>query len=745
MAIRDHDTRLAVDCRTMTSRFQWCRRAAALASCVLLAGSIAACREPGATATASRGASWNDWPVYAGGPDSVRYSGLTQITTANVTQLKVAWTFESGDAYPGSELQCNPLIIDGVLYATTPKVNVVALDAATGTLRWRFDPHDGRKVLGKLRNRGLTYWADAAGHDARLFVAVRQFLYAIDAHTGKPIPSFGTGGRIDLRDHLGRDPKDPAEQKDMVSLTTPGVVYKDLLIMGSLISETLPAAPGDIRAIDVRTGALRWSFHTIPHPGEFGADTWPKDAWTYLGAANDWAGLSLDAQRGLVFVPTGSAAYDFYGANRTGDNLFANSLIALKADTGQRVWHFQTVHHDIWDRDLPATPALITVMRDGHPIDAVAQVTKSGYVFVFDRTNGTPLFPIEERKVPSSDLDGEMTAATQPFPLKPEAFARQRLTADMLTQRTPAAHAEAVKRFSTFRSAGQFVPPSREGSIIFPGFDGGAEWGGPAFDRETGLLYVNANEMAWILRMVPPTAGTASKTSAAVSGKTLYTRECASCHKADLSGGPPEFPSLIGVTDRYTDGEIGTLLAQGSGRMPAFSRLGPDGIRALVRYVTTGRDTVVAQKGPSPMAMKWLSDGYNKFLDSEGYPAVQPPWGTLNAIDLNSGAIAWKIPLGTYPALAATGQATTGSENYGGPIVTAGGLVFIGATSFDKKFHAFDKRTGALLWETTLPSAGNATPATYVAGGRQFVVIAAGGGKSADPTGGSYVAFALPQ
>jgi quinoprotein glucose dehydrogenase len=315
----------------------------------------------------------------------------------------------------------------------------------------------------------------------------------------------------------------------------------------------------------------------------------------------------------------------------------------------------------------------------------------------------------------------------------------------MLTDRTPAANAAARARFKTFRSAGQFVPPSRQGSIVFPGFDGGGEWGGVAFDRETGLLYVNANEMAWILRMTPPPKARSS----AVSGKLLYARECAACHKADLTGGPPEFPSLVGVSDRYTNYEIELLLGQGSGRMPSFARLGPAGIRAVVRYVTTGQDTVVAgasvKAEPSPMAMRWLSDGYNKFLDKDGYPAIQPPWGTLNAIDLNGGTIAWKIPLGEYPELAAKGLTGTGSENYGGPVVTAGGLVFIGATSYDRKFRAFDKKDGTLLWETTLPAAGNATPAVYAVNGRQFVVIAAGGGKSKAPPGGSYVAFALPQ
>lgn len=672
-----------------------------------------------------------DWPAYGGGPESTRYSRLDQINRENVRRLEVAWTFDTGDAYPGSEMQCNPIIINGRLYATTPKVNVIALDAATGALVWRFDPHEGRKVLGKMRNRGLTHWSD--GNVARLFVAVRQFLYSLDAATGKPDPAFGHGGRIDLRDGLR------AGEKEMVSLSTPGVVYKDLLIVGSLTNEALPTPPGDVRAFDVRTGALRWTFHTIPRPGEPGHETWPPEAWKYAGAANNWAGMALDAGRGLVFVPTGSAAYDFYGANRAGDNLYANALIALRADTGERVWHFQTVRHDIWDRDLPAPPTLLTVRRDGRAVDAVAQTTKSGYVYLFERETGKPLFPIEYRKVPASDMDGEVTAETQPFPLEPAPFARQWLTSDMLTTRTPEAHRAALARFRTVRSAGQFVPGTRHGTVIFPGYDGGAEWGGAAYDPETSLLYVNSNEMAWILTLVdaPPPA------KRRVSGAQLYAKECASCHGRDLGGAPPEFPSLRGIEDRYTRGEIMALLFQGTGRMPSYKRLGSDGVRAIVDYVTRGEQKMVAARGPSPMDMKYLSDGYKKFLDPDGYPAVAPPWGTLNAIDMNTGRYAWKIPLGTYPELAAQGLTDTGSENYGGPLVTAGGLVFIAATSYDRKLRAFDKEDGTLRWETTLPAAGNATPATYEVGGRQFVVIAAGGGKSKDPPGGSYLAYAL--
>jgi quinoprotein glucose dehydrogenase len=683
-------------------------------------------------AQTSQAGAGKDWSIYGGGPESTRYSSLKQINRKNVRNLKVAWTFDSGDAYPGSEMQCNPLVVNGVLYATTPKVNVIALNAATGKLLWRFDPHQGRKVLGKLGNRGVTYWSD--GKEERIFVAVRQYLYSLDAKSGKPVAAFGTSGRIDLRENLR-----PGE-KEMISISTPGIIYKDLLIVGSITSETLPTPPGDIRAYDVITGKLRWIFHTIPRPGEFGYETWPKEAWKYTGSANNWTGMALDVKRGLVFVPTGSAAYDFYGANRAGDNLFANCLIALRADTGERVWHFQAVRHDIWDRDFPSPPTLVTVKRNGRPVDAVAQTTKSGHVYLFERETGKPLFPIEYGKYPASEIEGEVTAESQPLPLRPKPFARQQLTADMITERTPEAHIAALERFKKLRSAGQFIPGSREGTIIFPGYDGGAEWGGSAFDSATGLLYVNSNEMAWILTMVesPPA-------SRRVSGKELYATECASCHGADLNGAPPEFPSLRTIDERYTDSELMTLLFQGSGRMPSFARLGRDGVKAVLDYINKGEEKDVIAEAPSLMNMKYLSDGYKKFLDPDGYPAVKPPWGTLNAIDLNTGEYAWKIPFGEYPELAAKGITNTGSENYGGPILTAGGLIFIGATCYDKKFRAFDKKTGKLLWEASLPAAGNATPATYEVNGRQFVVIAAGGGKSKDPSGGSYVAFALPK
>jgi quinoprotein glucose dehydrogenase len=684
---------------------------------------------------ASQPAPHRAWAAYGGGPANIHYSTLKQINRKNVSQLKVAWTFDTGDSFPGSEMECNPIVVNGVLFATTPKLRAIALDAATGVQKWSFDPNEGR-VLTKMRNRGVAYWDDGAGGGKRIFYAVRQYMYALNADTGQPIPGFGDEGKIDLRRDLGRDPA-----QLFVSDTSPPIVYQDLLIVGTIVPETLPAAPGDIRAYDVRTGKLRWSFHTIPHPGEFGYDTWLPDAWKYIGGVNNWSGMSLDTARGIVFAPLGSAAFDFYGANRLGDDLFANCLLALNARTGERIWYYQTVHHDIWDRDLPTPPALVTVKHDGHLVDAAAQLTKSGFIYLFDRETGKPLFPVESRDYPKSDADGEVTARRQPLPVEPAPFARQRLTADMLTTRTPEAHAAVLARFEKLHSAGQFVPPSTAGTIVFPGFDGGGEWGGPAFDPETGLLYVNANEMAWVLRLVPRQPNAQAK-----SGKQLYLNECASCHRQDLAGTPPEFPSLQHISSKLDENEVMTIMRQGAGRMPSFARLRPEEIHAIMRYVVYDEDVALSatDNAPSPIELKYRIDGYNKFLDPDGYPAVKPPWGTLNAIDLNTGKYVWKIPFGEYPELAAQGLRNTGSENYGGGIVTASGLFFIAATNYDKKMHAFDKGTGKLLWETSLPAAGNATPAVFELNGKEYVVIGCGGGKSKDPSGATYVAFALP-
>ena len=667
-----------------------------------------------------------DWSVYGGAPEGTHYSPLAQINRSNVKQLQMAWTYDTQE-FGG--LQTSPIEVNGVLYGISPSQKIFAVDAATGALKWKFDSG----IFGTQPDRGLAYWS--SGDDRRIIVGVMNFVYEINANTGKVVDSFGDHGRIDLRENLGVDPSTAS-----IALTSPAVVYKDLFIVGGREPETLPCPPGDIRAYDVHTGKLRWSFHTIPHEGEYGADTWPKDAWKKVGAANNWTGMSLDPKAGVLYVPTGSAAFDFYGGDRVGDDLFANSLVALNAETGQRIWHFQAVRHDIWDRDFPAPPVVAKVKHDGKDVDAVIQTSKQGFIYLFDRATGKPLFPIEYKKYPKSELPGEVTAEEQGLPTKPAPYARQLLTADLLTNRTPEVHKWAMEQFKNMKSAGQFVPfGTTQPTAIFPGFDGGAEWGGPAFDPETGILYVNANDIPWVAQL-------AENTAKDLSGKTIYQTQCSICHHDDRKGSPPNFPSLVDIGSRFDNAGIASVIRKGRGRMPSFTNLSQDEINAVVAYLTKGESKELSSSEPIVPIMKYRFMGYNRFYDPEGYPAVAPPWGTLNAINVNTGEYAWKIPFGEYPELAAKGMKNTGTENYGGPVVTAGGLLFIGATSYDRKFHVYDKATGQLLWETTLPFGGNATPITYEVNGRQFVVIAAGGGKDMrSKSGGVYVAFALPK
>jgi quinoprotein glucose dehydrogenase len=663
-----------------------------------------------------------DWPVYGGQAEGQHYSTLKQINRANVTSLREAWRFDAKEA---GGLETSPIIVGRTLFAYTASQKVIALDAATGRLKWKFDAN----IPSKQPSRGLAYW------HGRILAGVTHFLYALDAQTGKPIPSFGEQGRIDLRKNLRGD-----YLLQSIDLTSPGIIYKDLIIVGGRNPETHPAPPGDIRAFDVRTGALRWTFHTIPHPGEAGYETWPPDAWKTAGSANNWAGMALDAKRGIVYVPTGSPVFDFYGADRVGNDLFADTLLALDANTGKRLWHFQGVHHDIWDRDFPSPPALLTVRRKGRCVDAVAQTTKQGYLYLFDRDTGTALFPIEEKPYPASEVPGEVTSPTQPKPSLPEPFTRQQLTEDMLTKRTPEAHAAAMKEFAKFKSGGQFIPPGlNQKTVVFPCFLGGAEWGGPAVDRTRGVIYVNANEQACVLGLTEnkPTSST---------GERIYRNQCSLCHGKDRSGSPPTYPSLIDIGKRLSPSQIRTMIEQGGGRMPSFPNLQNAHLEALVQYLI-GRPSAepdhdaIYSSAADGTAMKYEVTGSRDFLDPDGYPAITPPWGTLNAIDLNTGRYLWKIPLGEYPALR---MPNTGSENYGGPIVTAGGLLFIGATVYDRKFRAFDSQNGKLLWQTELPFAAVATPATYMVNGKQYVVIASGGGKDPKaPSGSVYVAFAL--
>lgn len=677
-----------------------------------------------------------EWEIYRGNAESSCYSSLDQINTKNVQNLRVSWIFRTGDN--GLTIECNPIIKDGVMFITSPALKVIALNAANGEMIWKFDPFKGGKAkTGGLVNRGVTYWQK--GKDKRILFTAENQLFALNAETGQVISSFGNNGIVDLRLGLDRVP-----DKIFVDVSSPGIIYNDLFIIGSHVSEGEGAAPGHIRAFNVITGKEKWVFHTIPQPGEFGYDTWEKDAWKSIGGANSWTGFSLDEKRGLIFFATGSCAPDFYGGDRKGQNLFANSVVALKAGSGKRVWHYQLIHHDIWDYDLPATPILITVNRNGKKVDAVAQLTKTGNVFVLDRETGRPLFDVEERKVPSSNLHGEETWSTQPFPTKPLAFVRQKYTDEDITNISPEARAYVTNRLKNVRNEGIFTPSSEQGTIVFPGFRGGAEWNGGSFDPETSILYINANEIPNIssLKKIE------MNREGIEVGVNLFNLNCATCHGFDRKG-QSQFPRLLNIGKKMSTAEIAAQIHNGKGQMPPFPNLNNDQVKAIVSYLIEGvvdRDKnggkVITDS--SGKTFRYAHSGYGQFLDQEGFPAVKPPWGTLNAINLNTGELSWKIPLGEYEALTKRGIPPTGTQNIGGTIVTAGGLIFVGATK-DEKFRALDKSTGKILWEAKLPAGGYATPSTYEVKGKQYVVIAAGGGgKNDTKKGDSYVVFALP-
>lgn len=672
-----------------------------------------------------------DWSEYLGGADRNHYSTLTQINPENVNKLQIAWSYSTPDS---GQMQVNPLIINGILYGVTSSVQAFALDASSGKEIWRFG--DPLKNWAST-SRGVSFWKE--GNDERILYTAGPNLWALNAKNGQPIESFGDKGKVDLHTGLPE-----IAQKKFVISNTPGTIFEDLIIMPVRLSEGADAAPGDIRAFHVKTGKLAWTFHTIPYPGEFGYETFPKDAYKneYTGAANNWAGMAVDKKRGILYVPTGSAGYDFYGGNRKGKNLFANCLLALDARTGKRIWHFQTTHHDIWDRDMPAPPNLMTITKNGKKIDVVAQVTKQGYVFVFDRVTGKPIYPIKEVPVPKSDLEGEIAWPTQPIPTKPAPYARQSNT---LTEKDISPYAEnreeLIQNFKKYKTA-LYHPGTKDGTVILPGYDGGAEWGGAAADPE-GILYVNANEMAWIQTMVENPKQ--DKLANLSLGEKLYTTQCIACHGADRKGNPKSnYPSLIGIEKKRDKAFLSNIISNGKGMMPGFTTLSASEKQALVAFlVGEEKKEVSGNSTTKQIYLPYRSTGYNKFLDNKGLPAISPPWGTMSAIDINTGEFLWKIPFGHEPALLEKGIKNTGVENYGGPVITASGLLFIAATK-DGMFRAFEKKTGKLLWETKLPAAGFATPSTYQVNGKQYVVIACGGTKLGTPKGNQYVAFALP-
>jgi membrane-bound PQQ-dependent dehydrogenase (glucose/quinate/shikimate family) len=599
-----------------------------------------------------------EWRFYAGEAGGTRFSPLQQINRKNVGALKRVWTYHTGEMNRGNEtdrhhiapFETTPIVVNGMLYLSTPSNRVIALDAETGREIWQFDPQAGRTERKFFQHRGVAYWQSETGDDRRiLYGTFDGRMICLDAKTGKPCKGFGANGVVNLRPGVADEFPD-AEY----AVTSPPAIYKDLVITGAAVPEYPARGPsGAVRAFDVRTGRLVWTFHTIPGPGEAGHETWGKEAWEERTGANVWSTMSVDVERDLVFLPVGSPSYDFYGGDRKGQGLFANSLVALQASTGRLVWYFQMVHHDLWDYDMPAQPALITVRRNGESVPAVAQVTKMGFVFIFDRLTGKPLFSVEERPVPQSNVPGEATWPTQPFPSKPPALVRQALNETDITTVTPESHHYCAELFHSLETRGMYTPYGRKQTLVVPGTLGGATWSGGSFDPELGYLFVNVNEL----------------------------------------------------------GAVGAMEPQAVGAPVAYRR---------------------GSKGGE----------YARFWDQNQWPCQKPPWGTLNAVEVSNGEIVWKVPLGVVAGL--NGQ--TGSPNLGGSLATAGGLIFIGATA-DCSFRAFESRSGKQLWVAELAASAHAAPVTYMGNksGKQFVVIAAGGGGYfRGKTSDEVVAFALP-
>ncbi len=678
------------------------------------------------------------WQIYSGDNAGSRFSTLSQINRSNVQDLKPVWIYRTEDAGESTTIQCNPIIVNEKMFIISPGLKLTALNALTGNPIWTFDPAYVRVSGGN--SRGVTYWTD--GQAERIFYGASAFLFALNVQDGRLIPSFGQDGKVDLHEGLG----DKALTK-WVTATSPGIVYKNLLILGSRVGEgPAQAAPGYIRAFDVNTGDLKWLFRTIPAPGEYGSETWPVNVLEEIGGANTWGGFTLDVARGMVFCGTGSTSYDHYGGNREGANLFANCVLALDAATGERIWHYQVVHHDLWDYDIPCQPNLVQVKKDGKLIDAVAQPTKVGHLFVLDRETGDPIFPVEELAVPQSEIPGEKSWPTQPFPPASLRYTNQQFTEDDITDISTEANQYVKTLISEFRLGGVFLPPGKKPTIIIPQFNGGTNWGGAAYDPEKRFLYVNnSNEAEWT-SMISASADT--EISRFDLGAQFYKTICSDCHgNRSPRPGAPGLNNLNQIAAGHSHQYLHGVIQNGKGQMPAFAHLSDDERTAIIAFLKQEGKDVFLDFGDlqlsSPSDISWIGTGHRVIKDHEGFPINRPPWGNLTAIDLDQGKIAWQMTLGTYPELEKRGYPLTGTFNMGGPIVTAGGLVFVAAT-MDERIRAFDKDNGATLWEYQLETGGYATPSTFEIDGKQMIVIAAGGGgKPGTRSGDAYYCFGL--
>jgi quinoprotein glucose dehydrogenase len=695
--------------------------------------------------------------------DSAQYSALKQINKSNVKQLELMWFYPAGNN--GAEFGFNPIVIDGLMYVLGKNGAITALDAVTGKEVW---VHEVNSTL--VAHRGINYWESKDRSDRRLLFMADNCLQAIDARTGKEIASFGDNGRVDLRQGLGRDPKTIA----LIQSFSPGRVFENLIILGSATGEEYDSPPGDLRAYDVRTGKMAWIFHTVPHPGEMGYDTWPKDAWRRVGGVNAWGEITIDEKRAIAYFPLGAPTYDFYGGDRKGANLFADCLLALDARTGKYLWHFQMVHHDLWDYDPTAAPKLISVWHAGKMVDAVAEPTKQGFLFVFDRVTGKPLWPVEERPVPKSDVPGEEAFPTQPFPTFPLPFARQKFSADEIDQyiADPAERAKWRDTVLSARNEGLFTPPGFRDTIEMPGNSGGANWGASAIDPTIGMIYVESKDAPTTLKLEgkPPKVDLDAFGSPEQQGRIVYVQHCQMCHGPERSGSPPAVPSLVNAAKNFGTDRIRSVIKLGAPPMPSFASLSTKEVDVLIAFLAHPEAGDVSKE-----SLAWLGraprldtatatdsspvrywSGYGYMNSSEGLPVIDPPWSTLTAYDLNTGNMKWQIPLGEVSALAAKGIKNTGSNSTrGGPVVTAGGLIFAGTRS-DQKIRAYDKDTGSLLWEKELPARVDGVPAVFEIGGREYLAVCGRDVEGTSPEAGSitsppgkppvqgYYLFALP-